>query len=148
MTILIRRTTESDIPALARIISQNYTKEIAEHFVPEVELSFAPFAFRPWFYTAESDGTVVGCGGYVTSWVSYGAFTLCWINVDLSARLKGIGRAIVDQCLCDLADRANIVILATSVPEFYSKNWNFETLTKFHGDQMTNTLMVLKIRGH
>lgn len=143
--MIIRRTIESDIPALARIVSQNYTKETAEHFVPEIELSFAPVAFRPWFYTAETNGLIVGCGGYVTSWVSYGAFTLCWVNVDPATRLKGIGKAIVDQCLRDLADRANIVILATSVPDFYSKNWKFETLTKFHGDQMTDTLMALKL---
>lgn len=144
-TINIRRTVEADIPALARIVSRNYTKGMAEHFVPEIELSFAPVAFRPWFYTAESPIGIVGCGGYVTSWVSYGAFTLCWVNVDPAMRFMGIGKAIVDRCLHDLADRANLVILATSVPDFYSKNWNFRVLTKFHGDQMTDTLMALEL---
>lgn len=143
--ILVRRTIEADIPVLARIVSQNYTKESAEHFVPEIEMSFAPVPFRPWFYSAELDGVVVGCGGYVTSWISYGAFTLCWVNVDSGWRYQGIGKVIVNQCLCDLTDRANIVILATSVPEFYSKNWGFKTLVEFRGDQITDTLMALKL---
>lgn len=142
---LIRRTIESDIPDLARIVSQNYTKETAEHFVPEAELSFASVPFRPWFYTAESEGSIVGCGGYGVSWLAYGAFSLFWINVAGRSRNRGIGHAIVDRCLHDLKSRATLVILATSVPDFYSKNWNFQTLTKFHGDQMTDTLMSLEI---
>jgi N-acetylglutamate synthase-like GNAT family acetyltransferase len=141
--IQIRRTVEADIPALARIVSQNYCKETAEHFVPEIELSFAPIAFRPWFYTAETLGSVVGCAGYTSSWVSYGAFTLCWVNVDKDRRHEGIGRALVNQCLNDLESRANLIILATSVPEFYERNWKFKVLTKYHGDQMTDTLMAL-----
>lgn len=143
--ISIRRTIESDIPDLARIVSQNYSKETAEHFVPEVELSFASVPFRPWFYTAEIHGEIVGCGGYGVSWLAYGAFSLFWINVAGWSRHRGIGRTIVEQCLRDLESRATLVILATSVPEFYSKNWKFETLTKFHGDQMTDTLMALKL---
>src|ERR1700679_3918419 len=104
--MIIRRTIESDIPALAKIVSENYTKETAEHFVTEIELSFTPVAFRPRFYTAEVERKIVGCGGYVTSWVSYGAFTLHWVNVD-----QGIGYALVEQCLDDLRHRANLVIL-------------------------------------
>jgi predicted N-acetyltransferase YhbS len=144
MTLAIRRTIENDIPALARIVRRNYDKLTAEHFVPEIEMSFAPAPWRPWFYTAEMDGTIVGCGGYTASWVSYGAFVLCWFNVDPLFQRKGVGHALVDQSLRDLRDRANLVMLATSVPDFYANNWGFETLTKFAGDMMTDTLMALK----
>lgn len=143
--LVIRRTVESDVPDLARIVAGNYNKETAEHFVPEVELSFASVPFRPWFYTAEADGAIVGCGGYGVSWLAYGAFSLFWINVDARRRSRGIGRAIVDHCLLDLRSRATLVLLATSVPDFYLTNWNFQTLTKFHGDQMTDTLMSLEL---
>lgn len=122
---VIRRLIEDDIPALAHIVAANYSRAIAESFVDEMVMTFAPYPYRPFFYTAIHEGEAVGCAGYVANWLAYGTFTLSWVNVAKRLQGNGIGRMLVDRCLHDLAAKASFVILATSVPDFYAKNWGF-----------------------
>lgn len=144
--MIIRRTIEDDIPELCSIVSKNYNRETAEHFFDEVSLSFSSHLGRPWFYTALTDANmVVGCAGYGPSWTDYGAYSLFWVNVGPADQDCGFGKALVDRCLLDLVSRANVVILATTVPEFYSKVWGFKTV--FVGQMaMCNTIMALELR--
>lgn len=143
-SLTIRRSIDEDIPALAGIVSENYTKETAEHFVTEIEQSFSSNPFRPWFYTALAGTQPVGCAGYNASWLTWGAYSLCWVNVASRVQKQGVGRALVDKCIADLRPRASLLILATTVPDFYSNNWGFERLMDF-SDQLADTLMALKL---
>ena len=123
--MIIRRTVEDDIPVLAHVVAGNYSREIAESFTDEMLMTFAPYPYRPFFYTAVENGEPIGCAGYVMAWLAYGTFTLSWVNVRKDMQGYGFGRQLVDRCLYDLEAKASFVILATSVPEFYSKNWGF-----------------------
>lgn len=144
--IKIRRTSLDDIPSLTRIVHRNYAKETAEHFFDEINLSFSSALCRPWFYTAEDDELgVVGCAGYGTSWLAYGAYSLFWVNVDVRAQRRGVGTTLVQQCIDDLSHRATLILLATTIPGFYSKNWGFAARTDFSSDQTTYTLMSLEL---
>jgi N-acetylglutamate synthase-like GNAT family acetyltransferase len=144
--MLIRRTIESDIPMLSRIVSQNYSRQMAEHFSAEVLTAFMPYPFRPFFYSAVEGDALVGCAGYVANWLAYGTFSLSWVNVELTKQKAGIGRALVDQCLADLHAVAEHVILATTVPDFYSKNWGFKRLATFGGLSGADVLMSLDLQ--
>jgi predicted N-acetyltransferase YhbS len=147
---VVRRLIEDDIPALAHIIAANYSRSIAESFVDEMIMTFAPYPFRPFFYTAVHEGKVVGCAGYVANWLAYGTFTLSWVNVAKKLQGMGIGRMLVDRCLSDLAAKASFVILATSVPEFYAKNWGFvkiATMPSQENEHLGNVVMSREIRA-
>lgn len=144
---IIRRTVENDIPALVEIVFKNYDKQIAEHFSAEILCAFSNYLFRPNFYTALiADNKVVGCASYISNWLSYGSFSLSWVNVGIEYQGNGYGKALVTKCLNDLNSIATLVLLATSVPEFYSKNWKFVTIDTFDGGDLTqDTLMSLKL---
>jgi N-acetylglutamate synthase-like GNAT family acetyltransferase len=147
MALIIRRTIEDDIPVLAHIVAENYSRAIAESFTDEMLMTFAPYPYRPFFYTAIQDGEPIGCAGYVAAWLAYGTFTLSWVNVAKSLHGRGIGRQLVDRCLHDLKAKATFVILATSVPEFYSKNWGFQTIADMtaENEKLGTVVMSLNI---
>lgn len=124
----IRRMMEADVPDLTHIVCANYSREIAESFADEMLATFAPYPYRPTFYTAIENDEPIGCAGYVAAWLAYGTFTLSWVNVAKQYQGYGHGRALVDRCLRDIKAKGTFVILATSVPEFYSKNWGFKQI--------------------
>ena len=78
-------------------------------------------------YVAENHGNrrIVGLAGYAVSWLNYGVYELFWVGVLEEFRGMGAGKALVSQCLSDLAAIADQVILATDIPDFYAKNWKF-----------------------
>jgi predicted N-acetyltransferase YhbS len=145
--MIIRRTIEDDIPALAHIVAGNYSRAIAESFTDEMLMTFAPYPYRPFFYTAVEDEAPIGCAGYVAAWLAYGTFTLSWVNVAKHQQRRGIGRQLVDRCMHDLKAKASFVILATSVPEFYSKIWGFEKIADMasENEQMGTIVMSVNI---
>lgn len=124
----IRRMIEDDIPILAHIVAENYSRALAESFTDEMLMTFAPYPYRPFFYAAIEDNEPIGCAGYVASWLAYGTFTLAWVNVAKRLHGRGIGRQLVNRCMSDLQAKGSFVILATSVPDFYSKNWGFKKI--------------------
>lgn len=126
--ITIRRTEESDIPALTHIVSRNYGIGYAEQFNREIAMSFSSYFFRPWFYTATDQFRAVGCAGYGPALIDFSA-ALFWVNVHPDHQRRGIGKMLVQQCIDDLKAHARIVILNTDIPEFYEKNWRFQVLT-------------------
>jgi N-acetylglutamate synthase-like GNAT family acetyltransferase len=140
----IRRTTEDDLPELCQIVSRNYDRETAEHFFDEANLSFSTRLGRPQFYTAVEGGRLLGCAGYGPSWLTYGVYSLFWVNVPPDWRLKGIGKQLVQRCLRDLTSRADVVVLATTVPDFYWRNWGFTTILESDMSKC-NTIMALRL---
>jgi GNAT superfamily N-acetyltransferase len=127
--MIVRRLTEDDVAECTRIVCGNYDRETAEHFRDEVALSFSHHLGRPTFYVASDiHHQIYGCAGYGPSWLDYGVYSLFWVNTDLGARNRGVGKRLVNQCLLDLTSLASIVVLATTVPAFYSKNWGFKAM--------------------
>src|SRR5581483_5942873 len=84
----------------------------------------------PQLYVYAEDKAVVGMAGFAITWLDWNTYALCWVVVDQSKRMCGVGRALVDRCLQDLSNMASYVVLSTNVPEFYSKNWNFKPIDK------------------
>lgn len=149
--IEVRLTIEDDVPTLARIVSENYSRAFAEYFVPECGCSFTTYPWKPHFYTAISDGVIVGCACYVASWISWGTYSLAWVNTSRFYRRLGVGRALVDRCLNDISSIGSLVTLSTSVPDFYERNWGFKTLQEFfdhHGDSYSMMSLQLKEGRH
>ena len=143
--MIIRRTIEDDIPVLAHIVAENYSRAIAESFTDEMLMTFAPYPYRPFFYTAVVGGEPIGCAGYVASWLAYGTFTLSWVNVAKRLQGRGIGRQLVDRCMHDLKAKASFVMLATSVPDFYSKTWGFQKIADMTSENEQRGTVVMSV---
>jgi GNAT superfamily N-acetyltransferase len=144
--IVIRRTTENDASDLTRIVSENYSRAFAEIFASELDGALSPFPNGPHFYTAVMDDRVAGCACYAPSWISWGTFSIGWVNADKDVRNHGIGRALVSKCISDIKNIGTLVTISTSVPEFYKKNWDFKHLQDFSGNEGdTYALMSLSL---
>jgi N-acetylglutamate synthase-like GNAT family acetyltransferase len=149
--MIIRRATIDDLPSLTAIVRKNYDRQTAEHFVPEFELSFAPFAYRPYFYVAEADDKIMGCAGYGTNWTNWGGYALFWVNTHPAHQRLGIGKELVCACLRDIAHIGDTVLITTTVPHWYKK-FGFLTLKSVKTDNAADeaagkstVLMILEI---
>lgn len=147
--MLIRSMQEDDIPALARIVADNYDRHCAESFWTEARCAFSDFPFKPRFLSAIVDGNVVGCANWSVSWASWGVFTISWVQVDKGSQRRGVGIALVEEVLSELRPQAVLAILTTTIPEYY-KRWGFVELQRYpastpYEDADTEVLMSLRV---
>lgn len=131
VAIQLRRMREDDLPDLTLGVSKNYGLRFAEQFVVEATCAFMPYPFRPHFTVAEIEGRIVGCGCWASDWISWGVFNVSWVQVSPNMQSRGIGRAIMGRILDELRPQANLVMLATQIPTYYSRHWNFQELHKY-----------------
>jgi ribosomal protein S18 acetylase RimI-like enzyme len=119
--------TQVDLPGVLAVASSGFGRADAQRAQPDFNDMFSPAGWRPFFYVAENHGNrrIVGLAGYAVSWLNYGVYELFWVGVLEEFRGMGAGKALVSQCLSDLAAIADQVILATDIPDFYAKNWKF-----------------------
>lgn len=128
-TVIIRPLRQDDIPACLAIAVDGWGKFAAQVGQPDFGDMFSSAAWRPFFYVAEhSDGLVVGMAGYGPSWLTYGIYNLFWVGVRNAYERRGIGSALVQRCLDDLTPIADVVMLMTGKPEFYTSRWPFKPL--------------------
>jgi ribosomal protein S18 acetylase RimI-like enzyme len=122
--------TQADLPSVLAVASSGFGRADAQMAQPDFNDMFSPASWRPFFYVATNrgDGRIIGVAGYAVSWLSYGVYELFWVGVLKEFQGMGTGKALVSQCLADLATIADQVILATDIPEFYAKNWKFATV--------------------
>lgn len=123
--LTIRAMTPADLPALLEIASEAWGRLTGQTAQPDFCEMFSGSAWRPHYYVAVVEDEVVGMIGWKTSWLCYGIYDLFWLAVRKNYRKKGIGRKLVERCLFDLKALADVVMLVTNVPDFYSKNWGF-----------------------
>lgn len=116
---MIRPMQQSDIPACLAVAAEGWDKRTAQMAQPDFSDAFSNAAWKPVFYVAEVEGEVVGTSCHVVSWLCCGVYNLAWVAVKNSFRGRGIGKALVERCLTDLRPVADVVMLATNVPDFY-----------------------------
>lgn len=144
---MIRPMQQSDIPACLAVAAEGWDKKTAQMAQPDFSDAFSSAAWRPIFYVAEIDGKVIGTACYVVSWLCYGVYNLAWVAVKRDFRGRGIGAALVQRCLDDLHPIADVVMLATNVPEFY-RPFGFRHSDNLHTtENLGEHIMVLEIGG-
>jgi GNAT superfamily N-acetyltransferase len=126
--MIIRPMQQSDIPQCLIIAREGWDRGTAQHAAPDFTEMFASAAWRPFFYVAEEHESIVGMVGYGVSWLCYGVYNLFWLAVRRNARGRGIGKALIERCLDDLYPIADVLMLVTSIPEFYERHWRFRTI--------------------
>jgi ribosomal protein S18 acetylase RimI-like enzyme len=129
-SVIIRALQQSDIPACLGIACEAWDRATAQMCQPDLESAFAIAVWKPFFYVAEVESEVVAMGGYGVSWLTYGVYNLFWHAVRKSHRGRGIGRAMVNRRLDDLRPIANVVMIATKIPDYYSRFWNFRAVAE------------------
>jgi predicted N-acetyltransferase YhbS len=145
MTARIRAMRPDDLPAILHIASEAWGRLTSQTAQPDFCEMFSSSAWRPHYYVAVVEGQVVGMIGWKTSWLCYGIYDLFWLAVRKNRRHQGIGRKLVDRCLVDLAEIADVIMLVTNVPEFYSKNWKFRLIANLKtSENYGENLMILE----
>jgi N-acetylglutamate synthase-like GNAT family acetyltransferase len=146
----IRPLRRKDIASTTKIIGKNYSHFYGLKSSQEMGAMFDNMVIPPKYLVAEEGGEIIGCGGYIQSWMDYHVYNIFWINVDPTYQRKGIGTQIVRAIISDIKKqkgkdkRADLILLTTTKPKFYQKRFGFKTLTKFGGDK--DDLMALDLR--
>lgn len=128
MDYKIRPMVAADIPSVLAITAECWNRFTAQLAQPDFESMFSGAVWKPFFYVAVSDGAVIGMAGYGVSWLSYGIYNMFWHGVTPSARNRGVGMSLVQRRLDDLAPIADVVMIATKIPDYYSKHFGFRTV--------------------
>jgi GNAT superfamily N-acetyltransferase len=123
---MLRRLTQNDIPQCLHIAKANWGIDIAQSCVVELGQAFNSAVWKPNFYVAEEDQRVIGFAGYAASWMHYSIQEITWVNVDPSYHRNGIGRGLVNQCIDDIQAVGSVIMLSTTIPEYYEKWWSFK----------------------
>lgn len=143
----LRRMNEDDIPFLTSIVSENYSKFFAEQFVNEANFALNKLPFKPNFIVIENQDKILGCACWNSNWCSWGVFNISWVQVKKHFQNIGIGKLLVNKCLEELKPQAGLIILSTSSPDYYSKNWGFKILQQYRGNEGENyILMSLEVK--
>lgn len=120
----------TDIPRVLAITGECWDRFTAQLAQPDFESMFSGAVWKPFFYVAEAEGTVIGVAGYGVSWLSYGIYNMFWHGVTPSARRQGVGENLVRRRLADLAPIADVVMIATKIPDYYAKHFGFKTIAQ------------------
>ena len=56
---------------------------------------FSKSLIKPTYLVAEEKGKLVGCGGFIPSWVDNNVYDLFWLSVHPNFKNKGVGKNIV-----------------------------------------------------
>lgn len=144
----LRPLEKDDIPAAARIVGMNYNAKYESLSHKELAAMFSNMAIKPKYVVADDEGDIVGFGGYTQSWMDYGVYEMFWVNVDPDYQKAGLGKRIVNWLIADIvreSDNEALIQLtadaSVGLPEYYSKNFGFETIQEFgHYHLMTRIL--------
>lgn len=141
----IRTIKPGDIEKASKIVGQNYSKKFERMSFMEMEAMFKNYVVRPQYVVAEEKGEIVGLAGYIQSWMDYNIYNIFWVNVSPAHQGNGIGSALVKKIIDIIKKKdAEMIMLTTSKPKFYSEKFKFKTLSKFKSDKYD--LMSLKLK--
>lgn len=147
----IRNLEKKDIKGASEIVRRNYNTRYQRNSAREMRAMFGNPVIPPKYVVAEENGKIMGCGGYIQSWMDYNIYNIFWINVDPSRQRQGIGTKIVGHIIADIrkqkgADRkASTILLTTDKPGFYRKRFGFRTIERFKDKY--HHLMCLELRN-
>lgn len=138
---IIDRLKVEDIPECLHIIRENWGIKTAQSCHIEFGQAFGSAVWKPIFYVARKGDRVIGTVGYAVSWMNYGIYDITWLNVLPLHQRKGVGQALVSQCLEDIRAIGLLAMLCTDIPEYYERHWGFVYCFKYG----TDTIMRLEL---
>lgn len=133
ITTHIRPLKPTDIDQATKIIEQNYPDEqYGPRAGREMEAMFEDGAIKPEFLVCEDEqGSMLGFGGYIQSWMDYCIYELFWINVAPASQRQGIG-SLITQALVEAIRKDDAMVKAiigsASHPDFYKKLGSVEQI--------------------
>ena len=120
--------TEMDffnINAATQIVAGNWGHEDSKVAEIDFNRGFADSSMdRPKYFVAHQDGQIVGCIGFIQSWMQFGWYEIFWVNVDKDRHGQGIGKAlmrfVLDRILQNNPD-AVLTTLSTELIGYYEQ---------------------------
>lgn len=144
----IRPLRRGDISSASKIIGRNYSLKYQHSSIREMNAMFDNKVIPPKYFVAEENEAVIGCGGYIQSWMDYTVYNIFWINVMPEYQRKGIGTKMVGTIIAEIkrqkhvGHKAGMILLSTDKPRFYKEKFGFKVLSRL---QNKYSLMGLKL---
>ena len=77
--------------------------------------------------------------------MDYNIYHIFWVNIAPMHQGKGIGTALVQKVITIIKKKnADMILLTTSKPKYYSKKFGFKAVSTFHTGEYK--LMALKLK--
>jgi N-acetylglutamate synthase-like GNAT family acetyltransferase len=142
MTIKLRTLSKKDIIPASKLVGLNYSKEYEKSSKKEIDATFKNKIIAPKYIVAEEEGKLVGFAGFIQSWMDYGIYQIFWVNVEPKHQGKGIGTKLINEIIKRVKnkkgrDKANMILLTTTSPEFYER-FGFEQILVITKDKKKN----------
>lgn len=121
MHVIIREIQNTDRAALLQLAEE--TGQNVEFLAKDLHDAVCNANFRPAFFVAIVDGTVVGCIALRDTGLDYGTYSGSWHMVKKEYRGQGIGKMLAERVLA--AVRAirlsHCIQIVTDKPGYYAK---------------------------
>ncbi len=135
----IRSIHQTDVDSCYLIVNANWGETVAHRFLSEVSQVWTDMLEPPLYYVATVDGSVVGFGGIIRSWIMFGVWDVTWVNIKKEFQNEGLGKALIEYCLKEiLTCNGKVVNLMTKSPDFFN-HFGFNVI-KDYGDWKLMTL--------
>lgn len=152
----IRKARRADIQAIIRLIADIWSdcEQVETSFPAEIADMFSNATYRPTFFVAEKDESLIGVAGWNWAWHNYDMYEFCWGSVLEPFRRMGVGAALMQARLDDVKTLARpgqsqFVTISTHLETHFSK-FGFRTIATMAsiintGEPATH-LMMLEIK--
>lgn len=131
----IRAIRISDVDACARIVRDNWGRDVGDKFLVEVAHVWAmDMENPPAYYVADSErGEVIGFAGMMSSFLMHGIWDLIWINVKKEYQREGVGKRLTEYRVTEIKRcNGSAIHLMTQSPLFFEK-LGFEIIHHYEG---------------
>lgn len=135
------------VPMAIESFGDDYTKDQFNTIEEEFKAAFDnEWWGRPNYYVFESEGQILGMGGYALSWLDWGVYEMFWSCVKNGYKNQGIGKALVAHREKEIIKEASgikfkrdITILFSctqTVVEYHKKNGYKVLINKASGKEV------------
>jgi len=131
----IRNLKYDEINFVSKIVGKNYSKVYERSSKQEFGAMFSNPVIPPNYLVAENNGHILGCCGYIQSWMDYGVYQIYWVNVLPKHQGNGIGTSLVNAAIKRIKSirgngKATMILLTAKGKNvgFYRTKFGFKKL--------------------
>lgn len=150
MKYSIRDLETDDIYFCEQIVSYHWGDEIAQKAKHEMwEMFLSRSRWPPHYIVAvDDDGCILGFAGFRAALIMSNVHELIWINIGHWVQSQGIGRALTEHRIAEIARRGGTMVLLMTQKKIFFEKMGFVWVANIDGwELMFRQLAPLTISG-